>query len=77
MDMETAFQLPQFSNKEEFLLGMDGRPWYLHPAFHICLLCCGLAYISFLFILWTLPGRGIFGDRGKKIQIRLSKVMLY
>jgi hypothetical protein len=75
--METAMQIPDFQNGEEYLLGTGGRPFYLHPYLHAILLCTGLAYISFLIILWTMPGKSNFGEKGKKIQIVLSKVMLY
>jgi hypothetical protein len=72
MNMNTAFELPDFNNTaEEFVMGLNGRPFYLHPALHIALMCCGLFYISFLIILWGMPGKSTFGSKGKKIQIRL------
>jgi len=65
--METAMQIPEFSNFDEYVLGMEGRPWYLHPALHIGLMCCCLFYVSFLICLWTAPGKSFYGEKGKKI----------
>ena len=55
MDMDTAMQIPEFTNGVEYLVAFDGRPWYLSPCLHALLLCCGLFYISFLITLWTIP----------------------
>ncbi len=62
MDMDTAFQIPEFKNQDEvYMLARDGRPWYFSPYFHSGLICCAMAYISFLFVLWGLPGTTFAG----------------
>ena len=75
---DTAMELPpDFNNLEEYIMTEGGRPFYLNPYLHAALVLCGFAYISFLLIFWVIPGTGMFGFKGKNIQVKLSKVMLY
>jgi hypothetical protein len=67
-----------FVNGETLIVGPDSLPFYLYKAFHIVLICCGLLYVSFLITLWAVPGRkAVGGDKGKKVDVKFSKILLY
>jgi hypothetical protein len=76
----TAFKCPGFKNGEQFLVGLDfdgNTPFYFRPYFLIFLNFIGLAHVTLILVLCSIPGQNRFLQNGKKLQLKVPKILLF
>lgn len=76
----TAFKCPGFKNGEQFLVGLDfdgNTPFYFRPYFLVFLNFIGLAHVTLILVLCSIPGQNRFLQNGKKLQLKVPKILLF
>lgn len=80
VDEATAFKCHGFKNGESFLVGLDfdGKvPFYFNPYFLVFLNFIGLGHVSLILVLCSIPGQNRFMQNGKKLQLKVPKILLF